>query len=71
MIATLHRKHAPRVRKFAFFDVLDPGAIHPDRQVMLLLASDSASVTSNAFPIVDDEAVIHLWQGKYTVKQSM
>ena len=58
MIATLHRKQATCVRKFPLFYVLHPGAIHADRQIVFLLASDSAGVTANAFTIVNDEAVV-------------
>ena len=60
MIATLHRKDSTRARKFPLFDVLDPGAVYADRQVMFLLASNGTGMTSNALTIVDDEPVVHV-----------
>ncbi len=64
MIATLHRKDPASARKFSLFDVLHPGAIHADRQIMFLLASNCTGVTADALTIIDDEAVVH---GKFII----
>src|SRR5262245_44203276 len=58
MITALHGKDAARGWEFSLFHVFDPGAVYTDREVMLLLARHGASVTADAFPVVDDKAVI-------------
>jgi hypothetical protein len=64
MIAALDRENSACAGKFTLFNILDPGPIDSDRQIMLLLASNCASMTSDALPVVDDESVIH-WKGHY------
>jgi hypothetical protein len=58
VITSLNRKYPACVGKFTFLDVLHPGPIHTDRQIMFLLASHSTGMTSDAFPIVDNEPKI-------------
>lgn len=67
MIASLHRKNSARAWKFPFLNVLHPGSIDTDRQVMFLLARHGTRMTSDAFTVIDDEAVIH-WKSLYTAK---
>ena len=55
MITSLYRKDAACIWEFPFLDIFHPRAIYSDRKIMLLLASDSTGVTSDAFPVVDDE----------------
>ena len=55
MVASLNRKHTAGVRELPFFNIFYPGSINADWHIMLLLASYSAGVTSDAFAIVDDE----------------
>ena len=59
MIATRDLKDAARVRENALLDVFHPGPIHADRHRILGLARHRARVTSDAFAIVDYEAVFH------------
>ena len=58
MVTSHDRKHARRVGKRSFFDVLDPGSIDAYRNVVFRLASDRAGVTTNTFSVVNDESVI-------------
>jgi hypothetical protein len=58
VIATLNRKYPTRIWKRPFFNVLDPCSIDANREVMLLLASDCAGVTSDTFSIVDNKPEI-------------
>lgn len=55
MVASLNRKDPARIGEFPFLDIFHPCSIYADRHIMFLLASYSAGVTSNTFPIVDDE----------------
>jgi len=59
MIAALHGKNSAGTGEFSLFNVLHPGTIYADRQLVLLFARNGASVTSNALAIVDNEAVLH------------
>ena len=59
MIAPLHRKNSSCAGEFPLLNVLHPGTIDPDRKIMFLLARYSASMTSDAFTVVDNEPVIH------------
>lgn len=59
MIATLYRKNPSGIRKIPFFYILNPGPVYSNRELMFLLASDCTSMASDAFSIIDDEAVIH------------
>jgi hypothetical protein len=55
VVASLNRKDPAGIREFTFFNIFDPGSINADWDIMFLLASYSAGVTSDAFAIVDDE----------------
>jgi len=59
VIATSDLKHAPGVREYSFFHVLNPGAIHRERHVVLGFARNGASVAANALPVIDYESVSH------------
>ena len=59
MITPLDRKNAASAWKFPFLNVLHPGSIHADWKIMLLLARHSTGMTSDAFTVIDNEAVIH------------
>ena len=59
MIAASDLKYPARVGEHALFNVLHPGPVHPHRNLILGLARHRARVTSDAFAIVDYEAVFH------------
>ena len=59
MVASHHREEPLRVRPATLLDVLDPGAIHSERHIMLGLARHGAGVAANALVLVDDESVLH------------
>jgi hypothetical protein len=59
MIAARDLENPPRIRKFALFHVLYPGAVHPQWDFILGLARNCAGVAADAFPIIDNEAVSH------------
>ena len=57
MIAAIDKKIAAGVGKLAFFDVLDPGSINPNGDIVLCLAGDRASVAPDTFALVYHEGV--------------
>ena len=59
VIAAHHREVAPRVREHALLDVLHPGAVDAQRDLVLLLAGHRAGVAADTLPLVDHEAVAH------------
>jgi hypothetical protein len=59
MIASQYREVAPSIRIGAFFNVLDPCAIHAERNIVFFLASHRARVTADAPVLIDDEPVTH------------
>jgi hypothetical protein len=59
VVAPHYGKESARVWEFTFFDVFDPSAVHADGNFVFGLARDCASVASDAFAIIDYEAVIH------------
>jgi hypothetical protein len=59
MVAAHYREQSARIGEFSFFDVLDPGAIYSDRNLVLRFAGNSAGMAPDALAVVDDEAVIH------------
>jgi hypothetical protein len=59
MIASQYRKMAPSIGISPFFNVLDPSAIHAERNIMFFLASHRAGVTADAPVLIDDEPVTH------------
>lgn len=58
MVTPHHREVTIRVRELSLLDVLYPRLVDADRVVVFRFAGDRARVTPNAFPVVDDEAVI-------------
>jgi hypothetical protein len=59
VIAPLHGENSASAGEFSFFNVLHPRSIDSNWQLVFLFACNGTSVASNAFAIVDDEAVIH------------
>jgi hypothetical protein len=59
MVAASDLEEPASVGIFALLNVLDPGAVHAQRHLVLGLAGDGASVAPNALAIIDDESVIH------------
>jgi hypothetical protein len=62
VIAPHHRKEAARVRVFALFDVLHPRAKRAERDFVFRFAGDRASVTADAFSVVNYKAVSHVFE---------
>jgi len=60
VIASEHGKESASVGILTLLYVLDPGSESAERNFVLGLASDCASVTADAFAMVYDEAVFHL-----------
>ena len=58
MVAARDLERAPRLREDALLDVLDPGAGHAQRHLVLGLAGHRAGVTADAAPVVDQEGVV-------------
>lgn len=63
MIAASDLKNAARVRKSSLLDVLYPGTIHRERNVIFRLAGHGTGVAADALAIVDDEPVSHSEDG--------
>jgi hypothetical protein len=59
MIAARDLKYAAGVGENAFLHVLDPGAVHADRHLVLGFARHRAGVASDALAVIDYEAVFH------------
>ncbi len=59
MVAARDLKDAASIRKNALFDVFHPRPIHANRNRILGLARHRAGVASNAFAVIDYEAVFH------------
>jgi hypothetical protein len=57
MIATVDKKIATRVGELAFFDILDPGAIDPNRNIVFGFARYCTGMTAYALALVDDKGV--------------
>ncbi len=57
MIAAIDQKITARVGELAFFDILDPGSINPDGNVVLCLTGNGACMTANALALVDDKGI--------------
>src|SRR5260370_361757 len=60
VVAAHDAEVAPGVREHPLLDVLHPRAVHPERDLVLLLAGHRAGVTADALALVDDEAVSHV-----------
>jgi hypothetical protein len=59
MVAAHDAEGAVGIRELAFFNVLDPSAVHPDGCIMLGLAGNGAGVATDALAIVYYEGVVH------------
>jgi hypothetical protein len=59
VIATRDLKNTPRVRKDALLNVFHPGSVDADGNFIFSFAGDCAGVASDAFAIIDYEAVFH------------
>jgi hypothetical protein len=59
MIAAQYGEVTARIGIVALLDVLDPGAIHADRNIMLFLARDGTRMTADAPVLIDHESVAH------------
>ena len=53
MIAARHLKTAAHIRVRTRFHILDPGAIHPNRYLILRLARGGTGVTTDALALVN------------------
>jgi hypothetical protein len=59
VVAACHLKMAASIGKRAFFDVFNPGAIDPQRNLIFGFAGRAAGVTANAGAIIYNKAIIH------------
>jgi hypothetical protein len=59
VIATGNLKDAAGVGEGSLLDVLDPGAIDGERDVVFSLARNGASVAADALAVIDDKSVSH------------
>jgi hypothetical protein len=59
MVTSHHPEMAAGVRKFTLFHVLDPGAEHTQRNLVLLFARHGTGVTANTSVLIDNKAVTH------------
>src|SRR4051812_46198087 len=59
VIATVNGEQTAGMRINALLNVLDPGAVHPQRHVMFGFTRYGAGVTADALTVIDDEAVVH------------
>jgi len=59
VVATHHGKEASGMRKFALFHLLHPRPVDANRHLMLTFTSGGASMTTNAFSVVNDKTVFH------------
>jgi hypothetical protein len=59
VIAAQHGEVAARVGEGALLDVLHPGAVDAERDLVLFLAGHRARMTPDALPLVDHESVAH------------
>ena len=59
MVAARDLKYAARVGENAFLDVLDPGPVDAHRHLILGFTRHRAGVASDAFAVIDYEAVFH------------
>jgi len=57
VIAAIDKKIAAGVGKLAFFDILDPGSIHANRNIVFGFARYSTGMTAYTLALVDDKGV--------------
>ena len=59
MITAEHGKESFGVRIIALFDILDPGAVGTDWDIVFGFTGDCTSVTADTFAVVNQEADFH------------
>jgi hypothetical protein len=59
VITARHLKYATRVGENALFDIFHPSPVHAHRHMIFGLARHCAGVASDAFAVIDYEAVFH------------
>jgi hypothetical protein len=57
MIAAIDKKITARIGKLAFFDVLDPGSVNANGNIMFGFARYSTGMTAYTLALVDDKGV--------------
>src|SRR5215472_16081770 len=60
VIAASDLKVAPGLREDPLLDILDPGAVNAERDLVLRLTRGGARMTADALAVVDQEGVVHL-----------
>ncbi|GAC1396902.1 MAG: hypothetical protein NVSMB49_01800 [Ktedonobacteraceae bacterium] len=61
MIAAIDQEIAARIGELPAFDVLDPGAVDTDGDIMFSLTRNGASMTSDTLALVDNKCVLGHW----------
>jgi hypothetical protein len=59
VVTSHHAEVAPGMRIYTFLDVLDPGAKHAHRNLVLLFTGYRTGVTANTSVLIDDESIAH------------
>jgi len=59
MIAAEQREMAPGVRVAPFLNVLDPGPVNSNRDIVFLFTGDRAGMAADAAVLIDDKSVAH------------
>ena len=60
MITAHDGKYPARIGKLPLFNILDPGPINPNRDIMLCFTSNRAGVAANTVAIVNYESKIQV-----------
>jgi len=60
MITAHDGKHPARIRELPLFNILDPGPINPDGDIMLCFTSNRAGVAADAVSIIYYESKIQV-----------
>jgi hypothetical protein len=59
VVTAKNRKMSSGIRKFSFLDIFYPGSIDSEGDLILFLAGNRTSMTTDAFTMVDEETVFH------------
>ena len=59
MVTAQHSKVASCIGEGSFFDIFHPGAVHSQGHLVFLFTGHTASVTANAFAVIDEKAKFH------------
>jgi len=59
MVAARDLKYTARIGENSLLDILDPGSVHADRDLVLRLAGHRTRVAPDALSVVDNESVFH------------